>query len=70
MHTEIKKMVSKYQDKLNVYIGDIKNDMISTNEANITFIHAKYGFEPDLVCDYSISNLNELSSLLKQIVDK
>jgi len=60
----IKKMVDKYNDKNNYYIGDIKKDMDSTLEAGIIFIHARYGFEPDLECDKHIDDISELESVL------
>ena len=60
----IKKMVDKYKDSDNYYIGDIKKDMDSTLEAGIKFIHARYGFEPDLECDKHIDDISELESVL------
>lgn len=60
----IKKMVDKYKDKDNYYIGDIKKDMDSTLEAGIKFIHARYGFEPKLECDKHIDDISELENIL------
>lgn len=50
----IKKMVMKHNEKENYYVGDIKKDQESTIYAGIEFIHAKYGFEPNLKSKLSI----------------
>lgn len=34
--------------------------MIAANEANVDFIHARYGFERDLECEKHIDNITEL----------
>ncbi len=63
----IKKMVSKYNEDNNYYIGDIKKDMEAAYEAGIGFIHAKYGFQSNVDCDYDIDNIKELDELLNRI---
>ena len=63
----IKKLVSKYQEKNNYYVGDIRNDMISSEEAGVTFIHAKYGFDKELETKYYINNIKMLPELMKNI---
>lgn len=63
----IKRMVSKYHENSNYYIGDIKKDMEAAYEAGIKFIHAKYGFQSDINCDYYINDIKELEDLLNKI---
>ena len=60
----IKKMMIKNKVASACYIGDIKKDMQAATEANIDFIHAKYGFEPDLKCKIHINDIIELKDLL------
>jgi len=52
------------------YIGDIKKDMLSPIMAGATFIHAKYGFEPNLKSTYYIEDIKDLPMVLKQIKNK
>lgn len=63
----IKKLVSKYNEKTNYYVGDIKQDMISSEDAGVTFIHAKYGFDKELETKYYINNIKMLPELMKNI---
>ena len=63
----IKKMVEKYGETTNYYIGDIRKDMEATLKAGIEFIHAKYGFEPTLEYKYSIDSIKKLPDYLEQI---
>ena len=60
----IKKMVEKYNELNNYYIGDIKNDMIATMEAGISFVHARYGFDPNLECKLHIDDIKELENIV------
>ena len=59
----IKRMVNKYHEKENYYVGDIKKDMEAATEAGINFIHAKYGFEPNFDSPLSINDIRELENL-------
>ena len=63
----IKKLVSKYNEKTNYYVGDIKQDMISSEDAGVTFIHAKYGFDKELETKYYINDIRKLPELMKNI---
>jgi len=63
----IKIMVDRNNAINNWYIGDIKKDMLAAQEANVGFIHAKYGFEEELNCKYYINNINEILKLLHDI---
>lgn len=62
----IKTMVQRNNVSNACYIGDIKKDMIAARDAGIDFIHAKYGFEPELICDKHIDNITDLMSLSKK----
>lgn len=66
----IKRMVQKHHEKENYYVGDIKKDQEATLYAGIKFIHAKYGFEPNLDSKLSIKNIKELPNLLKKESNK
>lgn len=60
----IEKMMSRNNVSLACYIGDIKKDMQAAYDANIDFIHAKYGFEPNLECEKIINDISELKEML------
>lgn len=47
-----------------IYVGDTLKDYQASEIANISFVHAKYGFQPNLNCNYSINNIKELPILL------
>lgn len=49
-----------------IYVGDTYKDMIQSNKANVTFIHASYGFGEIENPPYKINNLKELP----QVIDK
>lgn len=63
----IKIVCDRNNEPNSYYVGDIKKDMDSTLEAGKIFIHARYGFEPDLKCEYHIDNIYELKDLIKKI---
>lgn len=65
----IKRVVNMNKEENNYYIGDIKKDMEATIEAGITFIHAKYGFEPTLETKYYINSIKDLENLINTIED-
>ena len=56
--------MSRNNVSLACYIGDIKKDMQAAYDANIDFIHAKYGFEPNLECEKFINDISELKEIL------
>ena len=62
----IKEMVKKYKEKENYYVGDIKKDQEATMYAGIKFIHAKYGFEPNLKSELSIDKIQDLPKIIKK----
>lgn len=61
----IKKMVQKYNEIENYYVGDIKKDQEATEYAGIEFIHAKYGFDPTLKSKKYINNIIDLQKIIK-----
>ena len=63
----IKLVCDRNNEPHSYYVGDIKKDMDSTIEAGKVFIHARYGFEPDLECEYHIDDIKELKELIKKI---
>jgi len=44
--------------------NDLKNKYTDEIKANVDFIHAKYGFEPNLECEKHINDIIELKDLL------
>ena len=50
-----------------VYVGDTLIDQNASKKANIPFIWAKYGFNKDLITQYSINNFSELTNVIKNI---
>lgn len=62
----IKEMIKKYNEKENYYVGDIKKDQEATIYAGIKFVHAKYGFEPNLKTELSIEKIQDLSKIIKK----
>ena len=63
----IRKMCERNNEPNSYYVGDIKKDMESTIEAKQTFIHARYGFEPNIRCKYHIDDIKELKELIESI---
>ena len=57
----------KYSIENVVYVGDTNKDFIEATKANVTFIHARYGFQKDVPSSYKIDSLDELIHLLKII---
>lgn len=60
----IKLMVERNNISKACYIGDIKRDMEASRDANVDFIHAKYGFDKSSISDVSINNIEELKNIL------
>ena len=51
---------NKLDPKECVYIGDTRGDQLAAKGAGIDFIHASYGFDPDLVAEQKIKELKDL----------
>ena len=60
----IRQMVNRNQVSSACYVGDIKKDMEAAAEAGVGFIHARYGFDKELVADVAINDIRELVDLL------
>ena len=63
----IKKLLDANNITKGIYVGDTKKDMLETEKANATFIHAKYGFDQSFVAKYSINDIKELPKLINKI---
>lgn len=50
-----------------IYVGDTHKDKQAAEEAGLLFIHAKYGFEPELENKYHIETIKELPNLLNEL---
>ena len=61
----IRRMVERNNIKTACYVGDINKDMEAAIDAQTTFIHAKYGFDPSLRSDLYIDNFSELGDMLE-----
>ena len=63
----IKEMISRNNTDDNYYVGDILNDKLSAEYAEIGFIHARYGFGHNFDSEYYIDKISDLLSLLNKI---
>ena len=63
----IKEMAKRNNEPSSVYVGDIEKDYIATREAGQLFIHAKYGFGPNLISEYYINDISELPKLITKL---
>lgn len=63
----IQLMINRNHQKEGYYVGDTKKDLEAAKEANVIFIHAKYGVDKKLSTPYSIKSIIFLPSLLKTI---
>ena len=50
-----------------IYIGDTVKDYQASRGAEIPFIHAKYGFEPEFEYEYYIESIEQLPNYLNYI---
>lgn len=50
-----------------IYIGDTFKDYTASKDANIPFIHAKYGFEPEFEYPHYINSIEQLPDFLDNI---
>lgn len=57
------------RDNINaaIYVGDTHKDKQAAEEAGLLFIHAKYGFEPELENKYHIEKITDLPKFLDEI---
>ena len=60
----IKKIMKDNDIRNAVYVGDTRKDQLAAEEAQIPFIHAKYGFDKELISKYSINKIAELPEIL------
>lgn len=63
----IKRIIEKNGNEKSIYVGDIEKDMIAANEAGATFIHAKYGFGPNVECKYHILDIKNLEKVIENM---
>ena len=63
----IQLMINRNYQKEGYYVGDTEKDLEVAKEANVIFIHAKYGVDKKLSTPYSIKSIIFLPSLLKTI---
>ena len=63
----IKLVMERNQLKKVVYIGDTLGDYSATQEANVPFIHASYGFGQVAEAKYRLREIAELPQLLNSI---
>lgn len=65
----IKRLISIHNLKNPIYIGDTKSDFNYANNARVLFIHARYGFCPELETKYKIDSFEQLNSYLDEVMD-
>ena len=63
----IKEMAKRNNEPSSIYVGDIEKDYVATREAGQLFIHAKYGFGPNLITEFAIDDIKELPKLIKEL---
>ena len=63
----IKRIIEKNGNEKSIYVGDIEKDKIAANEAGATFIHAKYGFGPNVECKYHILDIKDLEKVIENM---
>lgn len=63
----IKKLIDDNNITSAIYIGDTTRDYQASQDANIPFIHAKYGFEPEFDYKYFIKSIEQLPDFLDNI---
>lgn len=51
-----------------IYVGDTIKDLEATLEADIPFIHAKYGFQKEVKSKYSINDFSELPLAIEKVM--
>ena len=61
----MKRLIDTYNLKKPIYVGDTRGDFEYARAANIPFVHAKYGFCPELETEYKINTFSELISCLE-----
>lgn len=66
----IRRVVDRNDAENAIYIGDTILDKEASNEANVEFIHAKYGFGKDLENDNEINSYDELIPLIREMENK
>ena len=63
----IKLMLQRNNQMEGYYVGDTKKDLEASNEANVTFIHAKYGIDKNIATTYKIKKIIFLPLLINKI---
>lgn len=64
----ITKVINDYNLDKAIYVGDTKLDKEASEEAEIPFIQAKYGFGEDLKTSYGVDEIKELPIVIKNIL--
>ena len=69
--SEAIKLILKRNEETNgYYVGDTKTDLEAANEANVTFIHARYGIDKNISTTYKIKKNIFLPLLINKIEKK
>ena len=66
----IKLMLKRNEQMNGYYVGDTKKDLEASNEANVTFIHARYGIDKNVAATYNIKRIIFLPLLINKIEQK
>lgn len=64
----IKKVIKEYELTKYVYVGDTAKDLEASNDAEVPFVQAKYGFGEDLKTKYFINDISELPIVVQKIL--
>lgn len=63
----MKRLIKKYNLKKPIYVGDTFGDFNYAKDANVLFVHAKYGYAPDLESKYKIDRIDNLPDYINYL---
>lgn len=64
----IRKIIDDYKLEKAVYVGDTDKDQEAAIEADVPFIHARYGFVENLESEWSINSIDEITKVVKNLL--
>lgn len=63
-------MLKRNAQMFGYYVGDTRKDLEASNEANVIFIHARYGIDKNIATAYNIKKIIFLPFLINKIERK
>ena len=62
--------MKKHQIEESVYVGDTLKDQAASQESNIPFIWAKYGYGTGIQAEYEMNKITEIKKILERILEE